>query len=148
RFSAQRSGSDFIAEGRRLALSTRAMASGPGAIDLGPVDFRIALGMDDKGRPERMDARFNTLNIGKLDALAAYLPLPEEYVRLLSRLELAGRVDDLESRWDGRRQRYTIKGRFHDLGIASYDNLPGVRKLSGSIAGDQDGGSIVLNSRD
>lgn len=147
RLSAQRDGSDFVAEGRKLALSTQAVAGGPGAIDLGPVDFRIALGMDDRGQPERMDARFNTLNIGKLDALGAYLPLPDEYVRLLAKLELEGRIDDLESRWDGRRQRYTIKGRFHDLGIASYDNLPGVRKLSGSIAGDQDGGSITLNSR-
>lgn len=147
RISARRDGSSFEAEGRKLALSTKAVADGPGAIDLGPVDFHVALGMDAQGQPERMDARVNTLNVGKLDALAAYLPLPENYVRLLSTLELEGRIDDLESRWDGRRQRYAIKGRFQDLGIASYDNLPGVRKLSGSIAGDQDGGSIVLNSR-
>ncbi|HWV17139.1 MAG TPA: YhdP family protein [Rhodocyclaceae bacterium] len=147
RFSAQRDGGDFVAEGRKLALSTQAVAGGPGAIDLGPLDFRVALGMDETGRAERMDANFNTLDLGKLDALAAYLPLPEEYVRQLAKLELEGRIDELESRWDGRRQRYAIKGRFHDLGIASYDALPGVRKLSGSIDGTDTGGSIVLNSR-
>src|SRR5690606_33494756 len=49
--------------------------------------------------------------------------------------------------WDGRRQRYAIKGRFQDLGIAAHDTLPGVRKLSGSIDGTEQGGSIVLNSR-
>ncbi|MBY0339891.1 MAG: TIGR02099 family protein [Rhodocyclaceae bacterium] len=147
RFSARRDGDDFVAEGRKLALSTKARAGGPGAIDLGPLDFRVALGMGADGQPTRMDARFNQLDISKLDALAAYLPLPAEHARLLAKLELEGRIDDLETRWDGRRQRYAIKGRFHELGIASFDALPGVRKISGSIDGNEQGGSIVLASR-
>src|SRR5690606_5767200 len=75
RFSAQRDGGEFVAEGRKLALSTQAVAGGPGAIDLGPLDFRVAFGRGDTGQAERMDTHFNTLDLGKLDALAAYLPL-------------------------------------------------------------------------
>lgn len=147
RFSARRDGDDYVVEGRKLALSTKAVAGGPGALELGPADFHAALRMGDNGQPESLDARFNSLDIGKLDALAGYLPLPDEYERLLARLELEGRIDDLETRWESRSRRYMIKGRFHDFGIASYDNLPGVRKLSGSIDGTEEGGIITLDSR-
>ncbi|MDE2598346.1 MAG: TIGR02099 family protein [Rhodocyclaceae bacterium] len=147
RFSARRDGDDYVVDGKKLALSTKATAGGPGALDLGPADFHVALRMGEDGQPERMDARCNSLDLGKLDALASYLPLPAEYERLLARLELEGRIDNLDMHWEGKRQRYAIKGRFHDLGIASYDNLPGVRKLSGSIDGTDQGGSITLDSR-
>ena len=147
RFSARRDGNDFIIDGKKLALSTKAVAGGPGAIDIGPADFHIALSMDENGQPERMDARCNSLDLGKLDALASYLPLPPEHEKLLAKLELEGRIDDLETRWEAKHKRYLIKGKFHDLGIAPYEQLPGIRKFSGTIDGTEQGGSITLDSK-
>jgi uncharacterized protein (TIGR02099 family) len=147
RFSARRNGNEYVVEGKRLALATKAVSGGPDAINIGPADFRVSLSMGEDGQPERMDARCNSLDIGKLDAFATYLPLPKEYERLLAKLELEGRIDDLETRWESKNKRYFIKGRFHDLGIASYESLPGIRKFTGSIEGNEAGGTITLDSK-
>lgn len=147
RVSASRNGDDYVVDGRKLAMSTKAVSGGPDAIDIGPTDFHVALSMGENGLPERMDARFNSLDIGKLDALASYLPLPEEHERLLEKLELEGRIDDFETHWESKNQRYIIKGRFHELGISPYENLPGIRKLSGSIDGNESSGTITLDSK-
>ena len=140
RLSARRDDSDFFVEGRKFALSTRT------GLSLGPVDFSATLGFGEDGRPNRMDAECNSLDLGKLDALAAYLPLPAEHARLLDQLELEGRIDKLSTRWDSRSKRYSIKGDFKDLGVAAYENLPGIRKLSGSIEGDETGGTLNIAS--
>ncbi len=141
RLSAQRDKGDYSVEARKLTLATHA------GLSLGPVDFSANVSLGDDGLPNRMDAQCSSLDLGKLDALAAYLPLPAEYSKLLDKLELEGRIDNLSSRWNGPRKQYSIKGNFYDLGIASYDTLPGVRKLTGSIDGDNEGGTLILNSR-
>lgn len=148
RISASRDGADYAVAGKKLALVTKATPGSPAGLSLGPLDFDATLGLDDNGRAERMQARCSSLDLGKLDALASYLPLPQEYEKLLGELELQGRIDGLVTSWDGPRKRYALKGDFHDLGISAYDKLPGVRRLSGSIDGSEAGGTLTLAGRD
>jgi uncharacterized protein (TIGR02099 family) len=147
RLSASRDGERYAVEGKKLSLSTLATRDSPAGLSLGPIDFSATLEMDENGQPVAMEARCNSLDISKLDALASYLPLPPEYERLLTELELEGRVDDLFTRWEGRSKRYAIRGNFRDLGIAPYGQLPGVRRLSGSIDGTEKGGVLSFDSR-
>lgn len=147
RLSASRDGERFAVEGRKLSLSTTATRNSPAGLSLGPMDFSAILETDENGQPQSMEARCNSLDLGKLDALASYLPLPPEYERLLSELELEGRVDDLVTRWEGKTKRYAVKGSFRDLGIAAYGQIPGVRRLSGNIDGTEKGGVLNFDSR-
>ena len=146
RISASRDGDTYTVEGKKLTLSTKASKDSPAGLTLGPADFSARLEMDESGQVQGFEARCNSLDLGKLDALASYLPLPAEYERLLGELELEGRIDDLVTRWESKRKRYVIKGNFRELGIAPYNGLPGARKLSGNIDGNEKGGTLTLDS--
>ena len=146
RISARRDGDSYALEGKKLGLATKATKNSPAGLSLGPVDFKATMEMDENGQPLNLEARCSSMDLGKLDALADYLPLPAEYEQLLAKLELEGRVDDLVTRWEGKSKRYVIKGKFRDLGIAPYENLPGVRRLSGSIDGTEKGGTLTFDS--
>lgn len=150
RFSAQRAndGDDYIVEGKKLKLVTQPDMGNAGGLSIGPLDFSARLGLGDDGKPERMEARFNSLDLGQLDKLADYLPLPQEYETMLDKLDLDGRIDNFFTRWDGGKARYALKGNFRNLGISSYNGLPGVRHLSGSIDGNDGGGTLTIDSRD
>jgi uncharacterized protein (TIGR02099 family) len=147
RFSASRDDGKITVEGKKLSLSTKSTKDSPAGLSLGPIDFSTTLEVDENGQPQSMEAHCNSLDLGKLDALASYLPLPAEYERLLNKLELEGRVDDLFTQWENKSKRYVIKGNFRDLGIAPYGDLPGIRRLSGSIDGSEKGGVLNIDSR-
>lgn len=143
RFVARLGKKDYALEGKQLSLATR------NGIVLPPLDFNAKLGLDDNGTPNRLQARFNQLDLGKLDALAAYLPLPPEHARLLAKLDLGGQLNDLTTSWDGTRKpaNYSIKAGFKDVSVAPYEHIPGIRHLSGTIEGNELGGTISLASQ-
>lgn len=148
RMAAYRSGDNYTISGKKLTLVTKTTNGSPVGLSMGPLDFDANVRLDASGQAQSLRARCTSLDIGKLDALASYLPLPAEYEKLLEALELEGRIDGFSTYWDGPSKRYAIKGDFHDLGISAYGKLPGVRRLSGSIDGDESGGTVTLDSTD
>jgi len=102
------------------------------------------------------ELRANTLDFDALAGIAVYLPLPASLRARLDELALRGRIHDLQATWSGWgdeqndpnvRQRYRIKGRAIDLGMNARGAIPAFSGLSGTIAGNEEGGEFSLDSR-
>jgi len=143
RLTARLGKGDYAVEGKKLELATH------DGLSIGPIDFSTAMSMGADGLPNRADAHFSSLDLGKLNALAAYLPLPAEHAKLLADLAPQGLLKDFSSSWDSTHKqiKYSVKGQFTDLGLLAHEKIPGVRRLSGSIDGNEKSGTLTLNSQ-
>lgn len=141
RLSAQRQGDDVKLEAKGLSLMTR------NGLQIEPVDFSAQLLLDRNDVPQRVEANFNRLDLGKLDALSTYLPLPPAQAALLEKLELEGIFTNFSTRWDGQSHEYRIKGDFQNFSVAPYESIPGLHRLSGRIDGTHKGGTLLINSQ-
>lgn len=135
-------------QGQRLELSTRqlSLATSDG-IRVAPTDLHLL--RDDAGG----DFTVNTLDFKALSSLAVHLPLPEDFRRRLAAYAPRGSLDQFRLRWQGRqwplgpKSRYTIKGSFDRLAMASVGNQPGFSGLSGTIDGNEEAGTLLLAGR-
>jgi len=126
---------EFELSTKGLSLSTR------DGVVLAPTELSIT--RDASG------GRFavNTLDFHALSLLSAYLPLPEHFQQRLLSYSPRGVLQDFQIDWKGSQwpfSQYDIKGRFQNLAVASTDTQPGFSGLSGSIAGDNEKGTLQL----
>jgi len=137
-------GAGYEAATKGLALATR------DGIRIEPTDIRLRLLAAAANRLASGEFETKGLDLGALATLAAHLPLDESLRRQLAAYAPRGRLRDLKLAWQGepgRLQSWRVKGGFGDLGLAAQGALPGFAGLSGSIDGDDKGGSLVLDSR-
>ncbi|GGC10180.1 DUF3971 domain-containing protein [Oxalicibacterium flavum] len=121
------------------------------------------------GAPERTEVQAQMLDLQALAAFAERLPLPATQLQLIRDFAPRGQLKDFSAQWQGAYpdvQSYSVKGDFNGLSLrdqparparkasagspaqAAVPAIPGFENLSGHIdAGDQ-GGSILLASRD
>lgn len=89
--------------------------------------------------------RFEFLRLEDVAALARLAPLPETLAQSLAVHAPRGDVHDLAVRGSGR-DRFTLAGRFEDLGWAAHGRVPGADGLDGTLAADADGGHVELDT--
>ncbi len=102
-------------------------------------------------QPERVAATADGLDLGVLAKTAAYLPLPPAWLQALTELAPQGRLMDTSLSWEraeGRPVKFSLRTRFERLGLNPRGRLPGFAGLSGRVEGNQDQGSVALDSRD
>ena len=130
----------YIGEIKRMELATH------DGIELPPVDARLQMNL---GRQPGGEFRTNLLDFGALAAVASHLPLPTEIHDKLRSFAPQGRLSDLDLSWQGpveTPQRWRIKGNFAGLALAAYRELPGFTGISGHFSGDEQAGSVIVDS--
>lgn len=118
-------------------------------IALPQTDFylRIAAGKD--GAPGG-EIRVNQLQLETLSALAAFVPLDAASRAQLDAHAPRGALTGLSYRWQGRMaspDAYRINGRFKDLAVRRVGAVPGISGLSFDVDGDEEGGTLNIDSR-
>lgn len=135
RIAAHRQGAGFDFSTRQLSLATN------DGITVAPTDLHLQRDADGG------EFSVNKLNFQALAALAAHLPLPDNFRHQLTNYSPHGSLDQFRFRWHGQAwpfARYNIKGGFSQLAIASVDNQPGISGISGTIEGDEVAGDLLL----
>ena len=118
-------------------------------LTLPPADFllRLRVGKDQNVLAGEMYA--NALNVEPLVLLADRLPLNPELRKRLIELSPKGGLYDLNFQWSGDwpdLSQYSVRGRFQNLAMNRTERIPGFTGLSGSVDGNERGGSLRVNS--
>lgn len=95
------------------------------------------------------------LGLEPLAALADYFPLGDDVREKLRRLQPRGVLQEVKANWSGlwdAPARYTLKGKFSNLGAQAHafapgKILPGFSGLSGTLDMNDKGGTVSLNAR-
>ena len=144
RLAAKRLADGYEASAKGLALAT---ADG---IRIEPTDARLLLHAAAANRPAAGEFETNGLDLGALAALAVHLPLDDGVQSQLAAYAPRGRLQGVKLVWRGepnKLQGWRVHGAFADLGLAAQGVRPGFVGLSGSIDGDEKGGSLSLDSK-
>ena len=134
----------YEAELKRLALATR------DGIRIEPADVRLRLLAATANRLPSGEFEANGFNLGALADLAAHLPLAPAVREQLAASAPRGRLNDLRLAWTGTPEdlkSWRLHGDFLGLALAARGKLPGFAGLSGSVDGNEKGGSFRLDSR-
>ncbi len=139
----KRSDSGFEFTTSRLGLTTT------GGLVLLPADFLLRVASSSARRAGRGELQANALDLAPLAALADHLPLAPEVRKQLAAYSPKGAVHDVVVRWTGEwrePQQYTLRGRFQGLSLSRAGRVPGFSGVSGSVEGNERGGTLSLNS--
>lgn len=129
---------------RRLAVAT---ARG---LRVEPTDFTLKTTPARGDVPARGTLQANALDLGALNALSEYLPLPEATRQRLAELSPRGRLVDLSGAWSGELPqpgRFALRARFEGLALKARGAAPGFSGVSGNVDGDDQRGIFTLSSR-
>ena len=143
-FSGKRHAEGYEAEAKRLTLQTRS------GTRIEPTDFRLRWDAPAANRVARGEFSANGLDLATLTQLAAHLPLDASVRQKLATWSPRGRLMDLAASWSGDApdlRSWKVNGRFEDLGLAAHGELPGFDGVSGTVAGNEKGGTLELASR-
>ncbi|MBU3693269.1 MAG: TIGR02099 family protein [Rhodocyclaceae bacterium] len=102
---------------------------------------------EGRGDSARHTARIEHVVLGPLFQALSVLPLPEETRQLIREAAPRGELRNVRAQWQGdwrNPRRYSLRGRFSDLGMAPVAGLPGFDRLSGSIDASEAGGRAQL----
>lgn len=104
-----------------------------------------------QGSPDSWSGQVGFLRLQDLTVLAGWLPPSVGDVGKLLAYSPAGDVSDGQFRlqWDGKSLgAWSVKGRFQDLGLKAVDGWPGFSGVDGALDLNDQGGSVMLDSRD
>jgi uncharacterized protein (TIGR02099 family) len=140
---------DFRVASKGLSLETKE------GLRLSPTDFALRITPPAKGlireKPATGEFSANALDLDTLRGLATYLPLDAAARKRLGDYAPHGRLADLKLSWQGgldAMAAYSLSGRFERLGLAAMEGIPGFEGLSGSVEGNDKGGTVLLDGRD
>lgn len=144
RLAARRLPEGYDVEAKRLTLATR------DGIRIEPTDFHLHYRAAAANRLAAGTVEANGLDLGALGALAAYLPVDDTARRQLAMYSPRGRLQGLTFAWQGEPENlvsWRVKGGFAGFGLAAQGAVPGFSGLSGSIDGNEKGGSFSVDSQ-
>ncbi len=149
RLSGKRLLEGFEAGARQLSLTTR------DGIRVEPTDFQLSWRPASGRSIARGEFSANGLDLDALSRLAAHLPFDSASRQKLADAAPRGKVFDLKSTWSSKIDAagnpvplgYSLNARFERLGMNAIGILPGFNGISGSVAGNDQGGEIRLASR-
>ena len=118
-------------------------------IALPPTDFYLRIAAGKAGHAGG-EMRTNLLQLETLSGLASFVPLDAGLRAQLDAYAPKGSLSALSLRWQGplaNPAEYRIKGRFDDLAVRRVGQIPGFSGLSFDVDGDEEGGSLSIDSR-
>ena len=134
----------YAAGARELAFRTR------DGLAVQSAAFSVATAQES-GRAPRGEVRANGIDLKIAAALLDYLPVPREAKAQAHRFAPRGRLLDTTLVWTGeslaKASAFRLKSQFEDLGVNAADGFPGASGLTGSLEGDERGGTVRLASR-
>jgi len=128
----------------KLALATT------GGLTLPPADFLLRMVNAGERKPARGELQADALELAPLAALADHLPLAQEVRTQLTGLSPRGGLYDVVVRWTGdwrEPRQYSARGRFSNLALNRTGRIPGFAGVSGSLDGNERGGTLYLNTQ-
>ncbi|MDD5177083.1 MAG: YhdP family protein [Sterolibacterium sp.] len=155
RISGKRLPHGFEVGAKQLTLTTR------DDIRIDPTDFQLRWSSAVERMPPRGELTANGLDLGALARLATYLPIDTEVRQRLVEAAPQGKLFDLAASWSNpfmsqAKQAqsgtqgitsYSLRTRFERLCMQAQGMLPSFDGLSGSIDGNDQGGSLSLTSQ-
>ena len=152
RLSGQRLASGYAVSARRLSLRLH------DGLQIEPTDFDFHWNEAGTGRPANGSFNASRLDFDTLARLAGRLPLDASSRQQLVDYAPRGTLSGLKASWTLQPgsehasapilDKYTISAQFSRLSLNAQGALPGFTGLSGSINGDERGGSFQLDSQD
>ena len=105
------------------------------------------LSMVSQRRALRME--LDALELADVRAVAAILPLPEGVLDALTELQPQALITQLSMDYDHTTDPpdWRISGRFNDLQILPWSDIPGIKHLSGRLEADPASGAVLLDSQ-
>ncbi len=119
-------------------------------IELKPTDFYIRTQLASDSQPAGGEVRANQLHLETIAALTKYIRLEEGLRAKLKAYAPNGKLTNLDVQWQGaveKPDRYKIKGRFENIGLHQFGDLPGFSGLTLDVDGNEEAGRISINSR-
>jgi uncharacterized protein YhdP len=110
-----------------------------------PADFLLRYYAATASKPAHGELEANALDLEPLFKLADHLPFEPELRKGLDRFAPRGSVYDLAAKWSGswpQPNQYTAKAKFADVGWSASGRIPGFSGASGSIDGNELGGTL------
>ncbi len=146
----------FEVTGRQIRLTTNQ------GVRLAPADFTMRTTAPRTGGaagaaagvtavPGEIDLAANALDLEPIVKIAELLPLDAALRKVLADLDPRGVVHDFSIKWKGDFEKpvgYAVRGRFSNLSLNAYQQIPGFFNLTGSVDATEKGGSVYLASRD
>jgi uncharacterized protein (TIGR02099 family) len=77
-----------------------------------------------------------------------FVPLPEDKSKMLDQAQLKGRLENLSVFADLEAKAYAVNGKFANISVAPWQQVPGIENLTGYIKGNEKQGSAVLETQD
>ena len=127
----------------KLGMSTRAYT-------LQPMDLLMRYRFGSDGKPPRGELQANALDLEPLAALIDHLPFEPELRKEITSYAPRGSLYDLAVKWNGnwpQLEQHSLKARFVGLGMNAVGRVPGFAGVSGSIDGNEHGGTLNLNAQ-
>src|SRR5215469_6132230 len=104
-----------------------------------------------RGSPDVWSGEVGFLRLQDLMVLAGWLPTDLMDTKRLLTFAPAGDISDAQFKlaWDGKALGdWSAKGRFQELGVRAAEGWPGFSGVDGALDLNQQGGSVMLDSRD
>jgi len=140
--SAKRTADTISLATQGLTLETR------GGVRVAPTDLQASL--QTTATERKGSLRANQLDLAALAALAAHLPFDAAERERLAVMAPHGALTDLDVRWESNGAQVTawsVNTAFADLGLAPQAGVPGLRGISGKVAGDEKSGRYELHGQ-
>ena len=138
------SDSDFEVTTSSLKLTTT------GGLAMPATDFLLRFTAAPGGGTTRGELKVNALDLVPLAVLADHLPFPADAREQLAKMAPKGHISDVQVRWNGDWRapgQYSARGRFSGLALTGMGKIPGFTGVSGSLEGNERGGSLQLNTQ-
>jgi uncharacterized protein (TIGR02099 family) len=141
-YRAQPQGFYFGTEGLRLRLA--------GGAESQPGSFSV-LRATQPGKGAHGEIRANGIDVKLAATLLEHFPVPKDLKAQAVRFAPRGRIGNATFTWQGESpataSAYLVKGRFEDLAVNAVESLPGASGVSGTVEGNEKGGTIRFDSK-
>lgn len=117
---------------------------------LQPVDFLLQTVRDHDGKHVSGKLSVDGLDLGILGDLVEYFPIDGPLRKRLNGLSPRGEIHDMRAEWDGAWSapvHLSVKGRFINIGMNRFKEVPAFSGVSGYIDISDKGGTLNFNSR-
>ncbi|SMB23230.1 conserved protein of unknown function [Sterolibacterium denitrificans] len=149
RLTGKRSAQGYQLSARRLSLQTQ------DGIAFAPMDFQLEWNEATRRKPASGVFNADRLDFDVLVRFAAYLPFDAGLRKQLADYAPRGKLIDLKTSWSGKldgqgrfsADKYSLSAHFDRLGMNAWGALPGFAGLTGSVAGNEQGGIFRLASQ-
>ncbi len=119
-------------------------------LSLGPAAFTATFKSATVKTPAEGEVKAENIALKPLLALSEYVAVDRNERQKLRDLSPQGSFPEFTLKWRGdwnAPKTYNVKGHFANIGINSYQALPGFSGLSGNLDANEKGGALSLNSR-